>query len=184
MFISVFRGCFKNSVINLLAMEFSILNVGLGYFSEKKCNCVRCQMSKTPLQWLTMSICPICGNKRCAKADDHNNECSFKDIPGYGHLMIVYISGPMTGIKDFNHPAFFEAEEQLKKCGHVVINPARNPHGLKYENYMDISLAQIRACEALCRLPGDEYSKGAICERSYAISLSKKIYCIEEFLNK
>jgi len=156
------------------------------------CNCMLCQKERSfmcgavtnePYPY-TMSICPICGNKRCAKANDHNNECSFKNIPGYGRPMIVYISGPMTGIKDFNYPAFFEAEEQLKKCGRVVINPARNPHGLKYENYMDISLAQIRACEALCRLPGDEYSKGAICERSYAISLSKKIYCIKEFLNK
>jgi len=170
-----------------------MLHIGLGEFSEKKCCCAKCQAERifrtdypggTWIPEFIMSICPICGNKRCEKASDHNKECSFKNIPNHGHPMVIYISGPMTGIKDFNYPAFFEAEDQLKKCGHVVINPARNPHGLKYENYMDISLAQIRACEALCRLPDDEYSKGAICERSYAISLSKKIYCIEEFLNK
>jgi len=28
--------------------------------------------------------------------------------------MKVYISGPMTGYKDFNYPAFFAAEKFLK----------------------------------------------------------------------
>ena len=38
----------------------------------------------------------------------------------------VYIAGPMRGIDDDNFPAFYEAEETLKKQGvYEVLNPAR-----------------------------------------------------------
>ena len=36
--------------------------------------------------------------------------------------MTIYICGPMTGIEDLNHPAFFKAEEHLKSKGYTVIN--------------------------------------------------------------
>ena len=39
--------------------------------------------------------------------------------------MIIYVSGPMSGIKDMNFPTFFNAEEQLQQAGHEVLNPAR-----------------------------------------------------------
>lgn len=36
----------------------------------------------------------------------------------------VYIAGPMRGYPQFNFPAFFEAERQLKAQGYLVVNPA------------------------------------------------------------
>ena len=36
----------------------------------------------------------------------------------------VYIAGPMTGYKNFNREAFHKAEEELKREGHTVLNPA------------------------------------------------------------
>jgi hypothetical protein len=29
-----------------------------------------------------MILCPICGNKRCPKANDHRNECTGSNEPG------------------------------------------------------------------------------------------------------
>ncbi len=42
----------------------------------------------------------------------------------------VYIAGPMTGYKNFNREAFHNAEEELKREGHTVLNPAVLPDGL------------------------------------------------------
>lgn len=85
--------------------------------------------------------------------------------------MRVYISGPMSGIADYNFPAFFAAEVELRDCGDTVLNPARNPKGLEYNHYMDIAMAMIRASDAVCLLPGWENSKGAKAEVAYAESL-------------
>ena len=40
--------------------------------------------------------------------------------------MKIYIAGPMTGLKEFNFPAFFAAESGLSELGHECFNPARN----------------------------------------------------------
>lgn len=37
----------------------------------------------------------------------------------------IYIAGPMSGYPEFNFPAFFAAEERLKKEGWTVFNPAK-----------------------------------------------------------
>ncbi|EFM3367872.1 DUF4406 domain-containing protein [Escherichia coli] len=50
----------------------------------------------------------------------------------------VYIAGPMTGYKNFNREAFHKAEEELKREGHTVLNPAVLPDGLTQPHYMDI----------------------------------------------
>lgn len=39
----------------------------------------------------------------------------------------VYLSGPMTGLPDFNYPAFHDAAQRLRSIGHRVESPAENP---------------------------------------------------------
>ena len=39
---------------------------------------------------------------------------------------IVYISGPMTGIKDLNYPLFNSIAKRLSDAGYAVENPADN----------------------------------------------------------
>ncbi len=47
----------------------------------------------------------------------------------------VYIAGPMTGYENFNREAFHKAEEELKREGHTVLNPAVLPDGLTQPHY-------------------------------------------------
>ncbi len=87
--------------------------------------------------------------------------------------MIVYISGPMTGIDNFNREAFFAAERALKAEGYAVLNPASLPDGLTYGQCMDIAMAMVRSADMLFMLPGWSGSNGAMAEQAYAASLGK-----------
>ncbi len=101
--------------------------------------------------------------------------------------MKVYLSGPMSGYKDFNFPAFDSAAAYLRAHGHEVFNPAEkdrehDPEGKTWRSPTgDIKAAEaagfnrrvaIRAdlnyimdhAEAIALLPGWEVSKGANAE--------------------
>jgi hypothetical protein len=38
----------------------------------------------------------------------------------------VYVAGPMTGIKDFNYPAFNAVAASLREAGYLIENPAEH----------------------------------------------------------
>ena len=102
-------------------------------------------------------------------------------------MTTVYICGAMRGIPQLNHPAFFEAEETLKKKGYNVINPARmdqelglDPHNSQMDGKFieDCARRDIDAvfeCDELALLPNWEKSKGAKAEIAVAQWLSKPI---------
>lgn len=89
----------------------------------------------------------------------------------------VYIAGPMSGMPDWNFPAFFEAERQLLELGYEVINPAHNDGATVQEAlesagspdrpnnmwswYMRRDLPHVMEVDMLCVLPGWQNSKGA-----------------------
>ena len=109
--------------------------------------------------------------------------------------MKIYIAGPMSGIKDWNFPAFFEAEEQLKELGYEVINPAHNDGETLEEAlasagtperptnswayYMRRDLPGVLSVDALCVLPDWQKSKGASLEVQVAQALGLPIYVIK-----
>ena len=86
----------------------------------------------------------------------------------------VYLSGPMTGLPDFNRPAFHAAAAALRAQGHVVINPAEVDLGpdATWVDYMRVHLAEIaRRVTRVFVLPGWESSRGAQLEVHVARSL-------------
>ena len=87
---------------------------------------------------------------------------------------VVYLSGPMTGLPDFNRPAFHAAAAALRAQGHVVINPAEVDLGpdATWADYMRIHLAEIaRRVTQVFVLPGWESSRGAQLEVHVARAL-------------
>lgn len=50
------------------------------------CSCDRCANAKAretnSIFFAVMPLCPTCGNKRCPKGTDHDNECSGSNEPG------------------------------------------------------------------------------------------------------
>lgn len=86
-------------------------------------------------------------------------------------LKKVYISGPITGIK--NYPERFErVENELIHQGVEVINPAKVnanlPESTTWEEYMRISLCMLSMCDGIYMMEGWQQSRGANLEYAYA----------------
>lgn len=96
--------------------------------------------------------------------------------------MKIYIAGPMTGIKDFNYPAFNAEAARLRALGHEVLNPAENPAPPcgSWAGYMRLALRQLIECECVVLLPGWIESKGAMIERNLAQALGMAIVVASE----
>ena len=78
----------------------------------------------------------------------------------------IYIAGPMTGIKDFNHPKFLEWEEYLRH-EYDVLNPARIDGGSTHkphEFYMREALKLLCVADKIFLLKGWEKSEGSLKE--------------------
>jgi len=88
----------------------------------------------------------------------------------------VYISGPMTGIKNFNREAFNRASLELRIAGHIALNPARHPVGLEYGEYMSYAMLDIFNCDYVFLLPGWENSPGAKREVALAKQQGKELF--------
>jgi hypothetical protein len=90
--------------------------------------------------------------------------------------MKIYLAGPMSGIKEYNYPAFAKAAKKLRVAGHWVLNPAElNPPVKEYRLCLAVDLAWICShAEAIALLPGWENSKGSAVEFALAKALGLK----------
>lgn len=89
----------------------------------------------------------------------------------------TYIAGPMTGLPDFNHPAFNAAAAALRAQGRTVINPADHGvvTGAAWADYVRADLALLAGCETIYLLPGWSRSRGAMLEHHVARALGMPI---------
>lgn len=89
--------------------------------------------------------------------------------------MKIYIAGKITGNPDYKNQ-FAEAEHTLINLGHSVMNPAWICAGkeFNYEDYMTVSGAMQKVCDAVFFLDNWEDSKGARREQLSAITKGQK----------
>lgn len=89
----------------------------------------------------------------------------------------IYIAGPMTGYEDFNHPAFFRAEEALMELGYEVVNPARvtPDQSTPWAECMKRAIPALIECNAIWMMPGWRLSRGARLEFQIAIDLGMSL---------
>lgn len=102
---------------------------------------------------------------------------------------MLYLAGPMTGIPEWNAPAFTWAKERAQDLGWEVVNPSgrKNHHRGKcppgvqqgdhtHACWMRSSLHLLLLCDAVLMLKGWEGSRGATTEFLVAQATGMTIY--------
>ena len=117
--------------------------------------------------------------------------------------MRIYLAGPMSGIANFNYPAFHKAAAELRAQGFEVFSPAEadierhgadisngnasgcvkqaaTEHGFNRREAMAIDLAWIcREADGIALLPGWRHSSGARAEKAVAEALGLYVHDLE-----
>ena len=98
---------------------------------------------------------------------------------------MIYLSGPMTGLPDYNYPTFREAARTLRSYGQIVFNPSEAFEGrtdLPKEIYMRKDLEELLKADVVALLPGWELSTGAQLEVEVAKQCGIPIRLLEELI--
>ena len=100
--------------------------------------------------------------------------------------MILFVSGPMTGIADHNYPAFHTASTQLRKAGFEVVNPAAagTVPGWDWSDYMIRGLTDLIRCDGVALLDGWTASRGAQMEMRVALAMNLPVLVLEDWLTR
>lgn len=103
--------------------------------------------------------------------------------------LVMYLSGPMTGIPEFNYPEFARVSRILRYLGYKVESPHENPappseQGLVgddlWEYYMKLCKKQVERSEAIVLMQGWPESKGARLELEWALDLGHFVFFYDD----
>lgn len=94
----------------------------------------------------------------------------------------TYISGPMTGLPEFNFPAFHAKAAELRQAGVDVINPAEHDEApdLPWQVYLRKDIKMLMDCDTIHMLPGWRKSRGARLELLIALKLGFAVEGVRE----
>lgn len=120
----------------------------------------------------------------------------------------VYLAGPMSGLPNFNFPAFHEAAEVLRRDGWIVFNPAEKDgevvegtkayasgdhmavqeEGFNFREAYAWDVCKVIEADAICLLPGWERSPGACGEYYVARAMQRhyptyEVILYEDYIN-
>lgn len=98
----------------------------------------------------------------------------------------LYCSGPMTGIADYNFPAFNAAADRLRAAGYEVENPAEKGiiDGWEWADYLRFDLVRLTECDGVAVLAGWPKSKGARLEVHVADELGMQVAGVDTWLRQ
>ncbi len=90
----------------------------------------------------------------------------------------IYISGPMSGMPDFNRAAFHLAWNELHAQGYEAINPGNieGDDDWTWSDWMREDIKWLVDCQNIVMLPGWEKSRGAKLEKYIAQELGMRVY--------
>lgn len=99
----------------------------------------------------------------------------------FDRKLTYYLSGPMTGVTDYNRPLFTEIASELREhCLNVIVPHEliqEAPH-LSWQDYMRADLGGLLRCDAMILLPGWTKSRGCQTEFATAAGLGLEIFFV------
>jgi hypothetical protein len=89
--------------------------------------------------------------------------------------MKIYISGKITGNPNYK-AEFAEAEELIRRNGHIAVNPATMFEGVENSKALLLGLNELFLCDAILMLEGYGKSNGAFIEREFSFYCKKPVH--------
>ncbi len=98
--------------------------------------------------------------------------------------MKLYVAGPMSGLPEYNYPAFHKAAADLRAAGYEVLNPAENdrPLGDPWHAFMRDAIGLLIQCNGVALLDGWQDSRGARIEQNLARNLGMTRWPVDGWL--
>lgn len=88
----------------------------------------------------------------------------------------------MSGLPEFNFPAFNAEAARLRALGYDVVNPAEIEHknNANWHDCLRRDIVELLTCDTIALLPGWGASRGAKLEHAVAIGLDMQVFVAGE----